>query len=113
MPQPARMGPPGIYSPLTHIFIYFFILGDDFDDRYCKEYVEIKNLTNYKKPEYVNDISKRPLGFQSATIPFVAINPNARNPCFKIFLENSTQQTVQVLVSRYTVYYIYVWKYAP
>ncbi|XP_028398317.1 uncharacterized protein LOC114521941 [Dendronephthya gigantea] len=72
--------------------------GDDFDDSHCKEYREIKNSSLYdRNPESVGDLSKRPLGFQSATIPFVAINPNARNPCFKIFLKNSTQQTVQVL----------------
>ncbi|XP_028398434.1 uncharacterized protein LOC114522028 [Dendronephthya gigantea] len=83
------------------LYLYVMALnictGDDFDDGHCKTYIEIKNLTDYRNPDWINDLSKRPLGFQSASIPFLTINPNARNPCFKISLENSTQKTVELL----------------
>ena len=78
--------------------VSFVILGDDFDDRYCKDYIEIDESKYDKSPESASDLSKRPLGFMSVVIPFVTNNADARNPCFKISLDNKTMQTVQVLV---------------
>ena len=85
------------------VFLFVFSLkidfntGAEFDN--CKEFIQV-NVSDYDtNTSSVNDLSKRPLGFLSAAIPFKAINPNAKNPCFQITLDDSTKQTVQVLAA--------------
>ena len=78
--------------------LIFHISGAEFDN--CTEFIQV-NVSDYDTdPKSANDLSKRPLGFMSAVIPFKAINPKAKNPCFQITLDDSTKQTVQVLVSK-------------
>ena len=90
--------PPSHLANHTWMKISFDILGDDFDDRYCKEYIEIEESKYDNRSSSASDLTKRPLGFMSVVIPFVTNNADARNPCFKISLDNKTMQTVQVLV---------------
>ena len=80
-------------SSIKNTIAVSFLAGE-FDN--CKTFIRIPEEDQNRDPKTLKNVTSRPLGFDSATIPFN--DPNKPDPCFIVHLNDSKLQSIHVMV---------------